>query len=182
MIPYLEKRLLSIARSPDGTAQPCFYQKHPAPEAEGIVRVPVMEDSGKTDDYIYIEDIKGLLEVQMDTLEFHTWESRVDNLEKPDMMVFDLDPGEGLDIERVRQGIRDLKLILDEIERVSFLETSSSKGYLVVIPLEPSAGWDAYHEYARLIAKAMEQRWLDRYTGNIRKINRRAASSRFSWE
>ena len=173
MIPYLERRLLSIVRCPDGSSQPCFYQKHPAPEAEGIVRVPVLADSGKTDDYIYIENIKGLLlEVQMDTLEFHVWGSRADRLEKPDMMVFDLDPGEGLDIAGMRQGVRDLKTILDEIGLVSFLKTSGGKGYHVVIPLEPSAGWDAFHEYARLIAKAMEQRWPDRYTSNIRKVNR----------
>jgi bifunctional non-homologous end joining protein LigD len=173
MLPYVGNRVLSIVRCPDGTSKACFYQKHPGPSAKGIVRIPVKENDGNTEEYFYIEDAEGLLfEVQMGTLEFHIWGSRVDQLEKPDMMVFDLDPGEGLDLRNVRQGVRDMKLVLDEISLVSFLKTSGGKGYHVVVPLEPSVGWDAFHHFARMMAEAMEQRWPDRYTSNVRKVNR----------
>ena len=77
----------------------------------------------------------------MDTLEFHLWGSRVDTLEQPDMMVFDLDPDKGLGLEQVRRGVRDLKGILDELGLTSFLKTSGGKGYHVVLPFQPAASW-----------------------------------------
>ena len=64
------------------------------------------EITKETGDYFYIEDSSGLIsEAQMGTLEFHTWGSRVDVLEKPDIMVFDLDPDEGMDLDSVRRPI-----------------------------------------------------------------------------
>ncbi len=131
------------------------------------------DGDGETGEYFYIEDISGLLsEAQMGTLEFHIWGSRVDELEKPDMMVFDLDPDEGMDLVRVRQGVQDLKNILKELELDSFLKTSGGKGYHVVVPLKPSVGWERFHDFARGVAEVMEQKWPDRYTSNVRKAKR----------
>ncbi|MHB1314515.1 MAG: DNA ligase D [Christensenellales bacterium] len=174
MLPYVGNRILSIFRCPPGISGGCFFQKHPDPGAKGIIHIPVKGKSGSTEDYFYIEDSYGLIsEAQMGTIEFHTWGSRVDQLELPDMMVFDLDPGEGLDLEKVREGVRDLKGILDELSLVTYLKTSGGKGYHVVIPLKPSVGWDAFSGFARRIAEVMEQRWPDRYTSNMRKEKRK---------
>ncbi len=174
MLPYVGNRILSIVRCPDGASNACFYQKHPGPDVDGIITIPILENDGETEEYFYIRDVRGLLaEVQMGTLEFHPWGSRVENLEKPDMMVFDLDPDEGLDLQKVREGVRDLKSLLDELSLVSYLKTSGGKGYHVVIPLEPSAGWDAFREFAKRIAEAMEQRWPECYTSNVRKVRRK---------
>jgi bifunctional non-homologous end joining protein LigD len=115
----------------------------------------------------------GLLsEAQMGTLEFHTWGSRVNQLEKPDIMVFDLDPDEGMDIERVRQGVQDLKSILSELSLNSYLKTSGGKGYHVVVPIKPSVNWDRFRDFARSVVEVMEQKWPDRYTSNVRKAKR----------
>jgi bifunctional non-homologous end joining protein LigD len=174
MLPYVSNRILSIVRCPQGMAGACFFKKHPGPDSEGIVTVPVPSSSGGTEDYFYITDAAGLIhEVQMNTLEFHTWGSRADNLEKPDMMVFDLDPDEGMDLQRVREGVKDLKSLLDELSLVTFLKTSGGKGYHVVIPFKPSVAWDPFHDFARSIAEAMEQKWPDRYTSNVRKEKRK---------
>ena len=90
-------RILSIVRCPRGIAQACFYKKHPGPDNKGIVTVPITNSDGQTEAYFYIEDAAGLIrEAQMGTLEFHTWGSRADALETPDVMVFDLDPDEGM--------------------------------------------------------------------------------------
>ena len=124
--------------------------------------------------YYYVEDIFGLLyEVQINTLEFHTWGSRVETQKKPDLMVFDLDPDEGLDLEKIRQGVRDLKSLLDDLSMKSYLKTSGGKGYHVVIPFKPGAGWEAFHQFAQNIAKTMEAKWPDRYTSNVRKNSRK---------
>ncbi len=173
MLPYVSRRVLSIVRCPKGISQTCFYKKHPGPGSKGIVTIPIANSDGKTEDYFYIEDRAGLIaETQMGTLEFHTWGSRVDELEKPDIMVFDLDPDEGMDLGRVRQGVRDLKNILVELSLNSYLKTSGGKGYHVVVPLKPAVAWEEFHDFARHVAEVMEQKWPDRYTSNVRKAKR----------
>jgi bifunctional non-homologous end joining protein LigD len=173
MLPYVSHRVLSIVRCPKGISQTCFYKKHPGPGSKGIVTIPVVGSDGETEDYFYIEDRSGLIaEAQMGTLEFHTWGSRVDELEKPDIMVFDLDPDEGMDLSRVRQGVRDLKNILAELSLNTYLKTSGGKGYHVVVPLKPAVAWKEFHDFARRVAEVMEQKWPDRYTSNVRKVKR----------
>jgi len=172
MLPYVGNRILSIIRCPKSISGQCFYKKHPGPGSKSVINVPLEKD-GETKYYFYIDNVFGLIsEVQMGTLEFHIWGSRVSQLELPDMMVFDLDPGEGLGLDKIREGVRDLKRVLDELALVSYLKTSGGKGYHVVVPLQPSVGWDAFSEFARRIAEVMEQRWPDRYTSNIRKDKR----------
>lgn len=174
MLPYVSHRILSIVRCPKGISQTCFYKKHPGPGSKGIVTTPVSNSRGDTEVYFYIESASGLIsEAQMDTLEFHTWGSRVDELEKPDMLVFDLDPDEGMDLTTVRQGVQDLKSVLDELSLNSYLKTSGGKGYHVVVPLKPAGSWDAFRDFAKRIAMVMEQKWPDRYTSNVRKANRK---------
>jgi len=173
MLPYVSRRVLTAVRCPKGVSQACFYKKHPGPESKGIVTIPITTGSGKTEDYFYIENASGLLfEAQMGTLEFHTWGSSVDELEKPDIMVFDLDPDEGMDLSRVRQGAKDIRSILDELSLKSYLKTSGGKGYHVVVPLQPVMTWDAFHDFAKRVAQVLEQKWPDRYTSNVRKANR----------
>lgn len=174
MLPYVSNRILSIIRCPKSISGECFYKKHPGPGSKGVIDIPVEGKDGETKNYFYIDNAFGLIsEVQMGTLEFHTWGSRVSQLELPDMMVFDLDPGEGLGLGRIREGVRDLKRMLDELSLISYLKTSGGKGYHIVIPLQPSVGWDAFSEFAKRIAEVMEQRWPDRYTSNIRKEKRK---------
>ena len=174
MLPYVGHRILSIVRCPKGVSEACFYKKHPGPDSKGIVTMPVSNSDGETEDYFYIENESGLLyEAQMGTLEFHIWGSRVDALEKPDMMVFDLDPDEGMDLATIRRGVLDMKSILAELSLNSYLKTSGGKGYHVVVPLTPAASWDAFHDFARSVAEVMEQKWPDRYTSNVRKAKRK---------
>jgi len=153
--------------------RPAFIKKHPGPGNLGIVTIPIFTSDGEPEDYFYIENASGLIaEAQMGTLEFHTWGSSVDELERPDLMVFDLDPDEGMDLSKVRQGVRDIKNILAELSLNSYLKTSGGKGYHVVVPLKPAVAWDGFHNFARRIAEVMEQKWPDRYTSNVRKAKR----------
>ena len=93
MLPYVGGRVLSIVRCPRGVGSACFFKKHPGPGSSGIVTIDVSESDGETEEYFYLESAAGLVsEAQMDTMEFHVWGSRVDELEHPDTMVFDLDP------------------------------------------------------------------------------------------
>jgi bifunctional non-homologous end joining protein LigD len=174
MLPYVRHRILSIVRCPKGVSQACFYKKHPGPGSKGIITMPVSTGDDETGEYFYIENATGLIsEAQMGTLEFHIWGSSVDNLEMPDMMVFDLDPDEGMDLDKVRQGVIDIRSILDELNLKSYLKISGGKGYHVVIPLKPTADWDKFHDFARQVAEVMENKWPERYTSNVRKAKRK---------
>jgi bifunctional non-homologous end joining protein LigD len=174
MLPYVGRRILSIVRCPKGISEACFFKKHPGPGSKGIVTIPVVNSDGEAEEYFYIEDASGLLyEAQMGTLEFHVWGSRVETLERPDMMVFDLDPDEGMGLDRVRQGVRDIRDILAELSLDAYLKTSGGKGYHVVVPLKPSVSWESFHDFARRVAEVMEGKWPERYTSNVRKAKRK---------
>jgi bifunctional non-homologous end joining protein LigD len=172
MLPYIRRRILSIVRCPKGVGENCFYKKHPGQGSRGIVTIELDSD-GKKQEYFYIEDKYGLIsEAQMGTLEFHTWSSAADKLEMPDIMVFDLDPDEGIDLSGIRRGVTDLESILKELSLKAYLKTSGGKGYHVVVPFSPSASWESFSSFAKRIAQVMETRWPDRYTINIRKARR----------
>ncbi len=173
MLPYVSHRLLSTIRCPKGISQTCFFKKHPGPGSKEVIIIPVATGSGETEEYFYIENTAGLVsEAQMGTLEFHIWGSTVETLEMPDMLVFDLDPDEGMELDRVRQGVLDVKNILTELSLTSYLKTSGGKGYHVVVPLKPVAPWEVFHDFARRVAEVMEHKWPDRYTSNGRKARR----------
>lgn len=173
MLPYISHRLLSTIRCPKGISQTCFFKKHPGPGSKEVVTIPVTTGSGEIEEYFYIDNSAGLIsEAQMGTLEFHIWGSSVETLEMPDMMVFDLDPDEGMELSRVRQGVLDVKGILTELSLNSYLKTSGGKGYHVVVPLKPFASWDVFYDFARRVAEVMEHKWPDRYTSNVRKARR----------
>lgn len=174
MLPYVKNRVLSVVRCPKGVCQSCFFKKHPGTDSKAIQTIPVVNSHGETEEYFYVENAAGLIyEAQMGTLEFHTWGSRIENLEKPDIMVFDLDPDEGMDLETVRQGVRDVKDILAQLSLTSFLKTSGGKGYHVVVPFKPTVDWETFYDFAKRIAVVMEQKWPDRYTSNVRKASRK---------
>ncbi len=174
MKPFLDNRLISTIRCPDGVNESCFFKKHLITKNKGIGKLDILNKDGEKEDYYYIKNISGFIsEVQMDTIEFHIWGSTVKALNKPDIIVFDLDPDEGMNLDKIREGVRDLKSILDELSLKSFLKTSGGKGYHIVVPINPSASWKKIREFSKNIAIVMEQKWPDKYVSNVRKINRK---------
>ena len=97
---------MTLIRCPQGRGKQCFFQKHDSGTfGEHVKHVPIKEKDGDVEDYLYVDDVRGMLAcVQMGTIEFHGWGSRVDKLEYPDRLVFDLDPDEGLDFAAVQRG------------------------------------------------------------------------------
>ena len=99
MLPYLENRIISTIRRPDGKNN--FFMKHL--DNKYLGKIKVKNENNKKEDYYYIKDINGLIsEVQMNSYEFHIWGSNIKHLEKPNMMVFDLDPDEHLSLKKLR--------------------------------------------------------------------------------
>jgi len=173
MLPFLENRLISTIRCPTGVDGPKFFKKHFASNPYlGKVKIP--NKKKKKEDYYYIKNKQGLIsEVQMNSYEFHIWGCKVNQLKHPDILVFDLDPDEKLSLAKVRQGVKDLKSILDDLSLKSFLKTSGGKGYHVVVPIQSLKTWHSFRKFAQNIAKLMETKWPDKYVSNVRKQKRR---------
>ena len=175
MLPFAANRPISLVRCPQGRAKQCFFQKHDSGAlGDAVRRVPIREKNGGSEDYIYVEDADGLLAcVQMGTIEFHGWASRAEAVEKPDRMIFDLDPDEGLDFEIVKQAAADIRDHLTDIGLVSFAMLSGGKGVHVVVPLTPGHDWDTHKDFASRFAQALSAAEPDRFTATISKAKRK---------
>ncbi len=174
MLSLIENRIISTIRCPEGSHGECFFKKHLDTKSDGIGKKILPNENGKKEDYYFIKDIHGLLsEVQMNSYEFHIWGSRVSSLNRPDVLVFDLDPDEGMSLKKIREGVKDLKSILDDLGLQSFLKTSGGKGYHVVVPTKRLKTWSSFREFAKNIAILMETKWPKKYTSNVRKENRK---------
>lgn len=174
MLPYIKGRLLSTVRLPSGAGGEKFFAKHNFSSSSGIVEMKIPNKSGNKEDYYHITSAEGLIsEVQFNSYEFHIWGSSIENIEKPNILVFDLDPDKGMALSKIRQGVRDLKSILDELSLKSFLKTSGGKGYHIVVPIDKLKSWDEASEFAQTVAKIMEAKWPDKYCSNMRKDKRK---------
>jgi bifunctional non-homologous end joining protein LigD len=173
MIPLLARRPLSLVRCPDGAESQCFYQKHPSASfAKGMPRIAI-EEKDDTRDYVYVESVSHLITlVQAGTLEIHAWGSHIDDLEHPDLMVFDLDPGPDVGWNFIIETTRDLRERLQNLGLTGFLRISGGKGLHVVIPLKPRADWDAVKAFALALAERQASDDPKRLTTNMSKAKR----------
>jgi bifunctional non-homologous end joining protein LigD len=173
ILPHLIDRPLTLLRCPKGIDGSCFYQKHFNESPPEFLKGIEIEEKGGKGTYILIEGIDGLISlVQMGVLEIHPWNARKDRIEKPDLMVMDLDPGPGVGPEAVVESTRLLHGFLSEIGLRSFLKSSGGKGYHVVVPLKRSLGWDELKAFAKAVAVQMTRAYPDRFTATISKKKR----------
>ncbi len=157
MLPELANRPLSLLRCPDGVGGQCFFQKHHATTlGKRVHAIELSERDGDREPYVYIKDLDGLLElVQMNTLEFHPWGARVDKPERPDRMVFDLDPGEGVAWKTVIAAGRDIRARLLDADLQSWVRLSGGKGLHVVVPIRRGPGWPQVKAFCEAFANAL---------------------------
>jgi bifunctional non-homologous end joining protein LigD len=174
MLPYVAKRPLSLVRCPKGAGEKCFFQKHASDGfPEQLKPVPIRESSGESVDYLYIDDVAGLVAgVQMGTLEFHVWGSRIDSLEKPDRIVFDLDPDESLSFEVVRLAAMVVRDRLESLGLTTLPLVTGGKGVHVVAPLRRSAEWPRVKAFARGFAQAIAAEHPDVFIATMAKKHR----------
>jgi bifunctional non-homologous end joining protein LigD len=175
MLPFTASRPISLVRCPQGRGKQCFFQKHDAGSFGAHVKqVKIREKDGSVEPYLYVSDADGLMQcVQMGSIEFHGWGSSIGDVEKPDRLVFDLDPDEGLGFDHVKKAAVDLKSHLAEIGLVSFAMLSGGKGVHVVVPLTPQAEWPAVKDFADRFAQALSQAEPDRFLATMSKAKRK---------
>ncbi|WP_442680820.1 DNA ligase D [Sphingomonas sp. ASY06-1R] len=175
ILDWLADRPVSLVRCPQGRAKACFFQKHDAGSfGDAVKHVPIREKDGHDEPYLYLDDARGILTcVQMGAIEFHGWGSKVADVEMPDRLVFDLDPDEGLGFDEVKKAAFQLRDVLGEIGLATWPLLSGGKGVHVVAPLDASRDWVAVKDFANRFSKAISQAHPERFTANMKKVERR---------
>ena len=175
MLPHLRDRALTLVRCPDGVGGACFFSKHAlAGLPASVARVPVRESDGSEELYASVSDALGLVAlVQMSTIVIHLWGSRLDHVDCPDRLVFDLDPDEGLDFARIVAAALEVRERLEQLGLRSFVKTTGGKGLHVVVPIEPELDFDRVKQFCRTFAQRMASDAPDRYTAVLSKAERR---------
>jgi bifunctional non-homologous end joining protein LigD len=168
-------RPMTLIRFPSGRTGESFFQKHDKGTfGPAVKQIPIEEKDGHFEDYLYFEDIRGLLAcVQMGTIEFHGWGSKVDKVEYPDRLVFDLDPDVGLDFGNVKEAALLLRELLKGLGLESWPLLSGGKGMHVVVPLDASKDWPTVKSFAERFSRAISEAEPRMFTANIRKEQRK---------
>ncbi len=172
MAPYVVGRPLALVRCPDGVGGQTFFQKHAWKGISPAIAL-IQDPKEKGEPLISIRDLDGLTAlVQMAVLEIHPWGSTVADWERPDTIIMDLDPGEGVSWERVIEAAYEVRDRLEQAGLAAFVKTSGGKGLHVVSPVKPKADWPAVKAFTKAIADAMTADSPQRYVATIAKAKR----------
>jgi len=173
MLPHLRGRPVTMERYPDGIAAKGFYHKE-APDyfPAWIERVKVRTASGRQQQVVCSNAASLAYLADQACITPHVWLSRADRLDRPDQMIFDLDPA-GDDFAAVRQAALLHKELLEQLGLAAFVKTTGSKGLHVVVPLRRSADFDTVRAFAQDLAKLLAQRHSTQLTTEQRKNKRR---------
>lgn len=172
MLPHLRGRPLMLERHPDGIDGPRFMQKNtPEHYPEWIERVEVGKEGGTVCHTVCDDSATLVYLADQAALTLHRWLSRTAEIDRPDRMVFDLDPA-GDDFEAVREAARLLAELLDELKLPSAPMTTGSRGLHVVVPLDGRQDFDDVRDFARAVADVLAAAHPDRLTTAARKKDR----------
>jgi bifunctional non-homologous end joining protein LigD len=174
MLPHVKNRLLSLVRCPAGSVQKCFFQKHPGDGTPDVLRRFDVPEKDKTEEYLALYDLAGLISlVQMGVLEIHIWGSQADQFEKPDRLIFDLDPDPSVDWPQIITAAKEVRLLLQELDLISFIKTTGGKGLHIVVPIQRRMDWDNAKAFCRAVADFMVAAAPDRYIAKMSKAARK---------
>lgn len=173
IVPHLQGRPLTLVRCPEGLASDCFFMKHSKVWAPPALRRASIQEKTKVGDYLIADTPAAVVSlVQMDVLEIHTWNTRIDNVERPDRIVFDIDPGRQVAWKQVVETARLVRRLLEVVDLTSFPKTTGGAGLHVVAPLSPTADWAECLEFSRALAEAIERHAPNLYTTAFAKAGR----------
>lgn len=164
MVPHLKGRPCGLLRGPVGLEGPLFFQRHlDKLHIQGVKEL----DPSLWPGHAPLLDIPSapalLAAAQMNVIEFHTWNARAGTIEKPDRLVFDLDPGEGLAWQQVREGAELTRSLLQQLELECWLKTSGGKGLHVVVPLAARHTWPTVLAFSKAVVEHLAQVIPDRF-------------------
>ena len=173
MLPHISGRPVTMERFPFGIAENGFIHKDVSKGfPEWLERVEVPKKGG-TVRHALVNDLRSLMwVVNQNTITPHVWTSRVPNLNQPDICVFDLDPASDDDPDTLRDAALQLRDLLDEHGRRSWIKTSGSKGFHIVVRMDGKATKGAAARFANRVGRQLVERDPDRLTQEFSKADR----------
>ncbi|MCC8391358.1 DNA ligase D [Paraburkholderia sp. MMS20-SJTR3] len=172
MLPHLRERPVALVRAPEDIGGELFFQKH----SQKLSIPHVTQHEGLDPGHpplITVDSVAALVgAAQMGTVEFHTWNGVASNLEKPDRVVFDLDPDPALGWDRMIEAAQLTRSLLEELGLQSFCKTSGGKGLHVVVPLAKQAGWDEVKDFSQAVAQHMARTLPEYFSAKMGAQNR----------
>jgi bifunctional non-homologous end joining protein LigD len=173
LVPRISRRPVSLLRCPSGISGDCFFQRNPGKGLGPDVHPYEFRHNGKKSEYLYIEDERGLLElIQMGAIELHPWGARIDAIDFPDRLVFDLDPAPDVPFDAVKKAAQDLRKRLQNRGLESVLKSTGGKGLHVTVPLAGKDSWPAVKSFAASLAGVMVTAEPDAYIATMSKAKR----------
>lgn len=169
MLPYVVHRPLALVRCPGGMSSKCFFQRNWSETLPPAIDNVNVGQGKSTEFHVAVHDLSGVVSLaQIGVLEIHAWNCRNDNVERPDQLVFDLDPGPDVPWKRVVEAARLLNRALVSLLLPTFLKTSGGKGVHITVPIEPNIDWNSAKSFCKTIAKSLAQK-SDLFVANMRK-------------
>jgi bifunctional non-homologous end joining protein LigD len=173
IVPHVAGRPLTLVRCPEGLRGDCFFMKHSKVWAPSALRRVRIKEKTKLGEYLVADDIAGIVGLaQMGVLEIHTWNSVFEDVERPNRIVFDLDPGDEVEWQSVVRGARMVRDSLAALQLQSWVKTTGGRGLHIVVPLIPHADWSQCLEFSRALGERFEQARADLYTTSFTKAGR----------
>jgi len=173
VVPHVARRPLTLVRCPEGLRGECFFMKHSKVWAPEPLRRVNIQEKTKVGEYLIADDLPGIVGlVQMGVLEIHTWNSAFEDVERPNRIVIDLDPGEDVTWRQVLDAARVVRNALEALDLASFPKTTGGRGLHVVLPLVPQADWSECLEFSRRLSEAIERTAPELYTTRFAKAGR----------
>lgn len=177
LLPWVDRRILNLFRCTHGR---CFFQRSRAHPPSGatfgppIHFQPIEQKNGRKEKYLYVTDVAGIMAfAAADCVEFHGWGSLAGDLERPDRLVIDLDPGEGVAFEAVKDTALQLRRSFEAIGLQSFALLTGGKGIHVVVPIAPEDEWPEVRTFAKAFCTALAEADSARFTVALPKSERR---------
>jgi len=174
MLPHVARRPLMLLRCPEGRQGSCFVQKHVGRGTSSSIREVSIVEKGGVGRCMFIDDEAGLEALaQLAALEIHVWGALVDDVERPDRLVFDLDPDPSVEFARVVDAAHHLRERLSAVGLESFPRTTGGKGLHLVCPIAPKIDWDQAHIFCQAIADSLVRDDPHAFIATMSKAKRR---------
>jgi bifunctional non-homologous end joining protein LigD len=173
IVPHVTGRPLTLVHCPAGIASPCMYLKHAKQWGPRALRRVKIQEKTKVGEYLVADNIEGVVSLaQMGIVEVHTWNSTDDDVERPNRIVWDLDPGPEVAWKDVVAAAKVVRDVLQALELESWVKTTGGRGLHVVMPITPARDWSECLEFSRSVSEAIERTDPQRYTTTFAKAGR----------
>ena len=173
IVPHVAGRPLTLVHCPAGLAAPCIYLKHAKAWGPSALRRVKIQEKTKVGEYLVADSIEAVVSLaQMGVVEIHTWNSVIEDIERPNRIVWDLDPGPAVTWKQVVKAAGLVRSVLKTLGLLSWLKTTGGRGLHVVVPIKPARDVAECLEFSRGVSDAIARTDPRLYTTTFAKLGR----------